>query len=496
MTIAERVDTPLEPAEADAAAIDPIPARQATGRWRRPLVVGVVVALALVAAVGGGVLAMRKTVTVTVDGVSTPVTMLAGTVRGALDAAGLQVADHDTLAPAANAMVSDGDSIVLNRGRHITLTLDGEPFSLWTTARTLDAALAELGRSPDAYQLSADRSRPIPVDGLAVSADTLYPVTVHDRGVSRTVKTTSTTVGQFLAAQGIVMGVNDRVSPAVGAKIAGASTVNIVTLPTVTVLDATAPGRLIVSGAVDVAGLLAGAGIALGAQDVVSVPLSTPLSAGLQIGITRISTTKASELVPIEQPADQQVDDGALLKGDSKVVQQGQLGQAQVMYDIVTTNGLETSRTETGRVTTVEALPNVIHVGTKVIAPARAPAPVAAQAPSVAAPVTPQPTPTVSTNPPVAATGTVERVGNQVFFHDFEFGVNWDGLAHCESTNNPRAINASGKYTGLFQFDDQTWRSVGGSGRAYDASPEEQLMRAKLLFQSRGLAPWACAWAA
>ena len=49
---------------------------------------------------------------------------------------------------------------------------------------------------------------------------------------------------------------------------------------------------------------------------------------------------------------------------------------------------------------------------------------------------------------------------------------------------------------GLFQFDLPTWASVGGSGNPVDASPQEQLMRAKLLYQSRGLGPWACAYAA
>jgi hypothetical protein len=49
---------------------------------------------------------------------------------------------------------------------------------------------------------------------------------------------------------------------------------------------------------------------------------------------------------------------------------------------------------------------------------------------------------------------------------------------------------------GLFQFDLPTWGTVGGSGNPVDASPQEQLMRAKLLYQQRGLEPWACAYAA
>ena len=89
--------------------------------------------------------------------------------------------------------------------------------------------------------------------------------------------------------------------------------------------------------------------------------------------------------------------------------------------------------------------------------------------------------------------------GSRVFFHDTEFGVNWDGLAYCESTNNPKAVNNPAGFLstyGLFQFDLPTWQSVGGSGNPGDASPEEQLQRAKVLYKQRGLEPWLCGYAA
>jgi len=65
----------------------------------------------------------------------------------------------------------------------------------------------------------------------------------------------------------------------------------------------------------------------------------------------------------------------------------------------------------------------------------------------------------------------------------------WAKVANCESSGNPRAVN-SGGYYGLFQFDLQTWRSVGGSGNPTNASAAEQLMRAKKLYAQRGASPW------
>ncbi|GAA1550791.1 hypothetical protein GCM10009804_04180 [Kribbella hippodromi] len=65
----------------------------------------------------------------------------------------------------------------------------------------------------------------------------------------------------------------------------------------------------------------------------------------------------------------------------------------------------------------------------------------------------------------------------------------WAKVANCESSGNPRAVNGAGYY-GLFQFDLQTWRSVGGSGNPAQASAGEQLMRAKKLYAQRGASPW------
>lgn len=68
--------------------------------------------------------------------------------------------------------------------------------------------------------------------------------------------------------------------------------------------------------------------------------------------------------------------------------------------------------------------------------------------------------------------------------------LNWNALAECEASGNPRAVSADGRYFGLYQFDLSTWRSVGGKGNPADASPSEQTYRAQLLYAHRGRAPW------
>ena len=65
-----------------------------------------------------------------------------------------------------------------------------------------------------------------------------------------------------------------------------------------------------------------------------------------------------------------------------------------------------------------------------------------------------------------------------------------DAIAACESGGDPTAVDASGTYYGLYQFDMSTWASVGGSGSPAAASPEEQSYRASLLYSRAGSSPW------
>lgn len=62
-------------------------------------------------------------------------------------------------------------------------------------------------------------------------------------------------------------------------------------------------------------------------------------------------------------------------------------------------------------------------------------------------------------------------------------------IRRYESGGNYRARNAHG-HSGAYQFDRKTWASVGGSGEAADAPPEEQDVRAAELYRRRGLQPW------
>jgi len=301
----------LEPIDAGDDSIDtaePTGAPKTGRNLRKPVLVGVAALVIALVAGGGVVTAAHKNVTLTVDGQQQEVGTLAGSVEGALDSAGLTVNEHDTVAPAIDTAISDGSQIVIERGRLLTLTIDGQTKEVWTTATTVEEALAELGQNPAAYKLSADRSREIPVDGLAVSADTLYNASVSDAGAAASaVQSTAKTVGALLTEQGVVLGAEDTVTPAV----------------------------------------------------------DTALTDGLVVQVTRIATTTVTEEVEVPQPADQQVEDDSLASGTSDVTQQGAPGKDSVTYQVVTTNGQQTAKNEASRTPITAAQPTIVTVGTK-----------------------------------------------------------------------------------------------------------------------------------
>lgn len=63
-------------------------------------------------------------------------------------------------------------------------------------------------------------------------------------------------------------------------------------------------------------------------------------------------------------------------------------------------------------------------------------------------------------------------------------------IAACESGGDPTAVDASGTYRGLFQFDASTWASVGGTGDPAATPAAEQYARAATLYARAGASPW------
>lgn len=71
-------------------------------------------------------------------------------------------------------------------------------------------------------------------------------------------------------------------------------------------------------------------------------------------------------------------------------------------------------------------------------------------------------------------------------------GGDWDRLAQCEAGGNWNTNTGNG-YSGGLQFSDSSWRGAGGSGKAANASRDEQIQRGEALKAKQGWGAWpAC----
>lgn len=342
----------------------------------------------VVAFLAGGTsafVANDKAVQLSVDGESRTLHTFADDVGELLEDEGVDFGTHDIVAPTASTALASGDEIAVRYGRPVKLTLDGQRREVWTTARTVDGALRQLGVRAEGAYLSASRSKRIERGGLDLDVRTERAVTIMADGRERTIRTNAATVREAVEESGI----------------------------------------------------------SLNGQDTTSVaPGSFPRD-GQTITVMRISGRKEVREEPI--PFDvRRTDDPTLFAGTEAVEQQGHQGTRRVTYALRAVNGVKQKPRRVRSEVVREPQTQVVKVGTK-------------------------------------------QLPNSVAGAD---GLNWGGLAHCESGGRPNAVDPSGTYGGLYQFDTRTWQGLGGSGRPQDAPAEEQTFRAKKLYVQRGASPW------
>ena len=267
------------------------------------------------------------TVELTVDGTTSEVSTFGRTsVEDVLAEAGVDVGQRDLVAPSLDTRVDDGDEVLVQFARQLTVTVDGEEKTYWTTALTVDQALAELDIRAEGAWLSASRSTRLDRSGAELELFTPKDVRVLADGKTADVTSTSR----------------------------------------------------------DVAALLAELGIALDADDTTKVPLETPLSDGLVVDVDRIATAEVAEVVTEAAPVEQR-DSGDLYEGQTKVLESGREGQRTLVWSITTNDGVEVARTQVSSTLDRAPAARIVLNGTKV-KPAAPAAPSAPSAPPNYAP--------------------------------------------------------------------------------------------------------------
>ncbi|MER6029346.1 ubiquitin-like domain-containing protein [Streptomyces sp. NPDC001851] len=340
------------------------------------------------------------------------------------------------------AFLAGGTTAFVAKDKAVELTVDGKQRTLHTFADDVGELLAEERVPVGAHDLIA----PAPGTPLA-SGDTVAvrygrPVRLTLDGQQHEVWTTAHTVKGALDELGVrAEGAYLSTSRSQSIGRAGL-TLDVRTERAVTVM-ADGRTRTIRTNAATVREVIGEAGIGLHGEDITSVPLDSFPRDGQTVTVLRVSGSREirEEQIPF---AVERTEDPTLFKGTEVVVQEGQPGLRRDTYLLRIVNGVrEKPRRETSEVVR-KPRKQIVKVGTKPL--------------------------------PHSVAGADH--------------LNWDGLASCESGGRPDAVDPSGTYGGLYQFDARTWHSLGGTGRPQDAPEAEQTFRAKKLYVRRGSTPW------
>ena len=172
------------------------------------------VTLALLATAAGYLVLNQNTITLSLDGAAAEVSTSAETVADVLDEEGIELGEHDVVAPALDTPVDDGTRIAVKFGRPLTINMDGEKTRHWVTATDVTSALDQLGLQVGGANLSTSRGAEISRSGLRLVIATPKKVTFAIAGAKPVTKKVAVlTVGQALEERGVRFDDDDIVAP-------------------------------------------------------------------------------------------------------------------------------------------------------------------------------------------------------------------------------------------------------------------------------------------
>ncbi|WP_344605483.1 ubiquitin-like domain-containing protein, partial [Streptomyces glaucus] len=340
------------------------------------------------------------------------------------------------------AFLAGGTTAFVAEDKAIELSVDGRPRTLHTFADDVTELLAEEGVEVGPHDVVAPAPGAELGSGDEVAVRYGRPVRLTLDGRQREVWTTAHTVAGALRQLG-VRAEGAYVSASRSRRIGRAGIVLHVRTERAVTVTADGRTRTVRTNAATVREAVEEAGVALRGRDATSVPQDSFPRDGQTVGVLRITDREEvhEELIPFRV---RRTGDPSLPRGTEVVEQAGRPGLRRVTYAVRTVDGVRQRPRPVRSEVVREPRPRVVRAGTK-----------------------PRP-------------ASVRGADH----------LNWRGLAECESGGRSDAVDPSGTYGGLYQFDIRTWRSVGGRGRPQDAPAAEQTYRAKKLYLRQGASPW------
>jgi uncharacterized protein YabE (DUF348 family) len=249
----------------------------------------------------------KETVALTLDGEKRVVKTHADNIQELFDELDITLNSEDYVFPNREARVKDDLKVVWKPAKQVEMVVGNEKKTIWTTADTVADLLIE----QDVTLQEFDEVNPKPENtiksNMNITIEKAFQLTLNNGGKKEKVWTTSTTVADFLAGQGITLQPLDRVEPALETSVKENAVINVVRIEKVT--------------------------------DVVEEPIS--------FAVVKKKDTQ-------------------LPKGKEKVISNGQKGLMTKEYEVILENGKEVSRKLVKKNYIKDKVDQVVAVGTKV----------------------------------------------------------------------------------------------------------------------------------
>lgn len=248
----------------------------------------------------------KKTVAMTIDGKRKIVKTHANTVGEILADMNITLQKHDYLSLPVETKVKDQLAVEWTPSKKITVIMDGKKEEIWTTADTIQELVKDENFNLHQYdQVKPNKDSKI-YENMSIVIKKAFPVTLNNGGKKKKVWSTSITVGDFLKQQGIVLKELDRTKPETNQKVKPNDVIKVIRVKKVT--------------------------------DVVEEPIEYA-----------VVTQKDSDLS----------------MGEQKVIQHGQKGLVQILYEVIKENGKEVGRNLIRKNIVKESKSKVVAVGSK-----------------------------------------------------------------------------------------------------------------------------------
>ncbi|MER6705413.1 ubiquitin-like domain-containing protein, partial [Streptomyces fumanus] len=340
------------------------------------------------------------------------------------------------------AFLAGGTTAFVAEDKAVELTVDGDPRTLHTFADDVTALLADQDVEVGAHDVVTPAPGTPLTSGDDITVRYGRPLLLTLDGHRHQIWTTAHTVAGALRRLGVrAEGAHLSAPPSRRIGREGLA-LEVRTERIVTVL-ADGRARTVRTNAATVREAVAQAGVVLRGEDTTSVPPGSFPRDGQTVTVLRIEDAVEVREEPVPF-AVRRTEDATLFRGNEVVDRPGRPGLRRTTYRLRTVNGVAGRPVRTGSVLVREPRDQVVRVGTR-----------------------PRP-------------ASVRGAGH----------LNWQGLAACESGGRADAVDPSGTYGGLYQFDTRTWQRLGGRGRPQDAPAAEQTYRAQRLYARSGTAAW------